>query len=191
MPELTAEQAAGVLEMLATYDSPSKRAELQRLAAEQQAAEARAEYERTIAESAARAAADPNAQELFRKAAEQAKQDRENMLRNLREEASSDTAAMVETARREGLGMSMLLPFHDCGQKAFRIKLVGTANVPYCLSCHAKRRLRCDSCGGHSDKHIPTEYCPGDQQFRCPECLAEYASKPLPKTRFLTPGMGG
>jgi hypothetical protein len=121
----------------------------------------------------------------------QAKADRENMLRNLLEEATTDTAAMVDKARREGLGMSMLLPCHDCGLQAFRIKLVGTANVPFCLACHAKRRLRCDSCGGHSDKHIPTEYCPGDQHFRCPECLAEYASKPLPKPRFLTPGMGG
>jgi hypothetical protein len=77
--------------------------------------------------------------------------------------------------------MSVLNPCHDCHLQAFEIKLVGAANVAYCVPCHALRRLKCDSCGRDDDKSIPTEYCPADQQFRCSTCLAEYASQPLPK----------
>ncbi len=115
--------------MLAAYDSPSKRAELKQLVADQDAATAHAEYEQRIRESEERAARDPNAQALFAKAKQQAKADREKMLADLRVEANLDIEADTEASRRDGF-RSSLTPCARCHTPAMRMHWLEPLPIP-------------------------------------------------------------
>lgn len=173
-------------DVLAAARNPQQLAEIEARAREIEERETRAAYEREIAASMERAARDPIAQELFRNAREQAKADRDAEIAQLRRDARLDIEGEIAAKRKVGL-MSDLNPCRDCGLKPFSMKQVGFSNVSFCQRCHALHRLRCDICGDKSDKAIPTSWCPADQQFRCPRCLEEFASQPLPKP-FLVPG---
>ena len=185
---LTDSEVVALRDVLRASRDPQELAEIEARSREIEERERRAQHDQEIAESAARAARDPIAQELFRKAAEQAKADAAAEIAQLRTEARLDIEAQVAEKRAQGF-RSSLNPCRDCGVQAFQIKQVGLTHVTYCLACHARHRLRCDVCGAHDDKSIPTSWCPGDQTFRCPTCLEDYASQPLPKPRFLTPAV--
>ena len=181
---LTDDEILAMRRLLDANTTPERERELNRRARELEEAERRAEYEREIAASMERAARDPIAQELFRKARAQAEADHRAEIAKLREEAKLDTAAIAADKLRQGWELGMWV-CRDCGVHTARIKRLAQGGIFLCEACHAKHRLRCDVCGAHDDRSIPTDFCPGDARFRCPKCLAAYAAQPLPKPHLV------
>jgi hypothetical protein len=188
-PQLTDDELLAMRRLLDANSTPERNAALDARVREQAEAERLAAYNAGFAASAERAARDPNAQALFAKAREQAKADRAAELAKLRTEADIDTEADVEAALRQGF-RSNLTPCARCGRAPLRMRWLGAGAYPMCLSCHARGRLHCEQCGTTKDSALPTSWCPADQRFRCPKCLEDFGSRPLPKPRFVVPRMG-
>jgi hypothetical protein len=179
---LTDDEILAMRRLLAANTTPERDRELNRRARELEAAERRAAYEREIAESEARAARDPASIAARAKAAEDAKAAHAAEVAQLRFEAKLDIAADVDATRKVGI-VSDPVRCRDCGLKPLSMKQVGFTNVSFCVRCHALSAAM--SAVPAMTRASRPSWRPADGQFRCPQCLEEFASKPLPKPTFL------
>lgn len=176
--QLTADELATLAALLARLGPQAVAVTAQ----EAKQAAAKADYDEAIAERDARLAASPEFAAQVRESKRRADDEHKREVARLRAMAKLTSPPDPRAPINVPAGMTMLggptanYNCAECHQQIWGlVTLDGIRSL--CEPCVARRLLRCDQCGAHSDDVVPTQYC-SDGWWRCADCLTHIEPRP-------------